>query len=161
MAENPISLIFPAVLIATIFSDLFWMKIPNRFSLILILGFVFFAGLTAMPVGAVVWHVAAFAVVLFIGFALFAAGWVGGGDVKLASAAGLWLGFDLLPAFAIYFSFFGLLLTVAILMARRMPLPAQFHGVGWVARLHDQKTGVPYGIALAAAGLLLFPQIAA
>ena len=157
--ENPISLIFPAVLIATIFSDLFSMRIPNRFSLVLILGFIFFAGLTAMPFEAIAWHAAAFILTLLIGFSLFAAGWVGGGDVKLASAAALWLGLELLPAFALYFSVFGLLLTIAILMVRQMPLPVQLHGVGWVVRLHDRKTGVPYGIALAAAGLLLFPQV--
>jgi len=30
--------------------------------------------------------------------------------------------------------------------------------VTWIERLHDRKTGVPYGIALAAAALLVYPQ---
>ena len=31
-------------------------------------------------------------------------------------------------------------------------------GQGWIVRLHDAKEGVPYGIALAAAGLLVYPD---
>jgi prepilin peptidase CpaA len=29
---------------------------------------------------------------------------------------------------------------------------------GWLMRLHDSQTGVPYGIALAGAGLLVYPD---
>jgi prepilin peptidase CpaA len=32
------------------------------------------------------------------------------------------------------------------------------NGQGWLVRLHNPKEGVPYGIALAAAGLLVYPQ---
>jgi prepilin peptidase CpaA len=28
----------------------------------------------------------------------------------------------------------------------------------WIARLHDSKTGVPYGVALAAAGMMFYPH---
>ena len=38
-----------------------------------------------------------------------------------------------------------------------MPLPAALARFAWVARLHNGKTGVPYGIALAAAGLIQYP----
>ncbi len=30
----------------------------------------------------------------------------------------------------------------------------------WIKRLHDPGTGIPYGIALATAGLLLYPESA-
>jgi prepilin peptidase CpaA len=30
----------------------------------------------------------------------------------------------------------------------------------WVARLHEPSTGIPYGIALAGAGLLSYPETA-
>ena len=40
---------------------------------------------------------------------------------------------------------------------RRWPLPLQLRQVAWIDRLHDSKVGVPYGIALAAAALLLYP----
>jgi prepilin peptidase CpaA len=31
-------------------------------------------------------------------------------------------------------------------------------GTRWIARLHAADTGVPYGIALAVAGLLVYPK---
>jgi prepilin peptidase CpaA len=30
----------------------------------------------------------------------------------------------------------------------------------WIAHLHEPSTGIPYGIALASAGLLLYPETA-
>jgi prepilin peptidase CpaA len=39
-----------------------------------------------------------------------------------------------------------------------MPLPAMLSSQDWLVRLHSPKEGVPYGIALAAAGLLVYPQ---
>ena len=57
-----------------------------------------------------------------------------------------------------YFDPVGGALTLAILYVRKWPLPTSLLRQGWIARLHDKATGVPYGIALAAAGLALFPQ---
>ena len=37
-------------------------------------------------------------------------------------------------------------LTLLIVCARALPLPAMLHGQGWLARLHSAKEGVPYGI---------------
>jgi prepilin peptidase CpaA len=37
-------------------------------------------------------------------------------------------------------------------------LPSWAARLDWVARLHHPETGVPYGIALAVAGLALYPQ---
>ena len=51
----------------------------------------------------------------------------------------------------------GGILTIAILSLRTLPLPAFALGWSWLTRLHDRKTGVPYGIALAAAALTVFP----
>jgi prepilin peptidase CpaA len=39
-----------------------------------------------------------------------------------------------------------------------LPLPVTLISHDWVARLHSPKEGVPYGIALAAAGLLVYPD---
>jgi prepilin peptidase CpaA len=49
-------------------------------------------------------------------------------------------------------------LTLLLLRYRREPLPALLIGQGWAEHLHKPDTGVPYGIALAAAALLLYPQ---
>ena len=38
------------------------------------------------------------------------------------------------------------------------PLPALLAGQDWVERLHQKDAGVPYGIALAAAALAVYPD---
>lgn len=49
-------------------------------------------------------------------------------------------------------------LTLLILFLRSVSLPAMLYSQGWLTRLHSAKVGVPYGIALAAAGLLVYPD---
>jgi prepilin peptidase CpaA len=49
-------------------------------------------------------------------------------------------------------------MTLFLLQARRIPLPDSLAGTRWIARLHAANTGVPYGIALAIAGLLVYPK---
>jgi prepilin peptidase CpaA len=39
-----------------------------------------------------------------------------------------------------------------------MPLPGFLLRQEWLLRLHDRGEGVPYGLALAAAALLVFPD---
>jgi prepilin peptidase CpaA len=51
-------------------------------------------------------------------------------------------------------------LTLVILQARRWPLPAVLARQPWIARLHAIETGIPYGIALAVAGLIVYPETA-
>jgi prepilin peptidase CpaA len=53
---------------------------------------------------------------------------------------------------------YGGVLTIALIIARRTHLPLFLSGQAWIARLHDAKSGVPYGIALAAAGIMVYPQ---
>jgi prepilin peptidase CpaA len=49
-------------------------------------------------------------------------------------------------------------LTLLLLKLRTWPLPQALVGTRWVERLHAANAGVPYGIALAAAGLAVYPQ---
>ena len=98
------------------------------------------------------------AAVLVVSFIFFARGWIGGGDAKLAAATALWLGFDQLLNYLIFASLFGGLLTLAILRFRLMPLPALLANQEWAKRLHRMDTGVPYGIALALAALMIYPD---
>ena len=55
-------------------------------------------------------------------------------------------------------SLFGGALTYGLLQLRRYPLPYFLLRQDWAQRLHDQKSGIPYGIALAAAALLVYPH---
>ena len=101
---------------------------------------------------------AAAAVVLAISFTFFALGWIGGGDAKLLSATTLWVGYGLLVPYLLYATLLGGALTLLILALRRYPLTPFVARHKWLERLHDAKSGVPYGIALAIAGLLVYPE---
>ena len=103
-------------------------------------------------------HLGAGGVVLLLAFGFFARGWIGGGDAKLAAATALWLGFDHLLPYVIYASVFGGALTIVLLQFRLAPLPVWLASEDWVQRLHRKEGGVPYGIALAAAALAIYPD---
>ncbi len=149
-------LFFPAIMAWAAASDLLTMRITNRLVLALLAGFAVLAPLSGMPLDMLYGHLAAGGIVFVVAFAFFAFGWIGGGDAKFAAITSLWLGWTLLLPYAVYSALFGGALTLFILAVRRWPLPAALIGVGWVDRLHNSGTGVPYGIALAAAAMLLY-----
>lgn len=151
-------LIFPAMMAFAASSDLFTMTISNRIALILVGGFFVMAFAAGMNPNDVLSHVGAAFTVLAVTFVFFARGWIGGGDAKLAAATALWLGFDHLMPYLLYASLFGGVLTFAMIRFRLMPLPDLLAKQEWVRRLHKLDGGVPYGIALAAAALVIYPD---
>jgi prepilin peptidase CpaA len=134
------------------------MTISNRVSLALVGGFLGLAVLGGMAVADIMAHVAAGAAVLGVAFACFAFGWIGGGDAKVAAGAALWFGFAHLLDYLLYASLFGGALTLALLQFRQWPLPWSLATQGWLLRLHDRETGIPYGIALATGALMIYPE---
>jgi prepilin peptidase CpaA len=151
-------ILFPVCMAYAAASDLFTMTISNRLSLVLIVGFIALAPFTGMNLETVLLHLAAGAVVLLVAFGCFAAGWIGGGDAKLAAVAALWLGLHHVLEFLTLSAVLGGGLTLLLLSFRGAVLPAMVIRQPWVARLHDRKSGVPYGIALAAAALVVYPS---
>jgi len=158
MTDTARLLLFPAMMAFAASSDLFTMTISNRVSLILVGGFFALAFWSGMSPNDVLSHVGAAFSVLAVTFVFFARGWIGGGDAKLAAATALWLGFDHLMEYLLYASIFGGILTLAMIRFRLMPLPDAIARQDWVKRLHKLDGGVPYGIALAAAALLIYPE---
>jgi prepilin peptidase CpaA len=150
--------LFPAMMAFAASSDLFTMTIANRVSLILVGGFFVLAVLTGMSGAALLSHAGVAAAVLVVAFVFFSRGWIGGGDAKLAAAAVLWLGLGHLADYLVYASLLGGALTLGLIQFRAMPLPRLLVGRDWAERLHASDGGVPYGIALAAAALLVYPQ---
>lgn len=151
-------LLFPALMAFAASSDLFTMTISNRISLALAGTFFALAVMTGMSTGEILSHTGAALAVLVVAFVFFARGWIGGGDAKLAAATALWFGFDHLLDYFLYASLFGGALTLLLIRFRLLPLPAALARQEWVRRLHRLDGGVPYGIALAAAALAVYPH---
>ncbi|MFM1813605.1 MAG: hypothetical protein RLZ98_300 [Pseudomonadota bacterium] len=157
MLEYPLLFVFPAAMIFAAVMDLFTMTIPNRISLALLLAFLGAAPLSGMEWSVFFTHLAAGAVTLAIGIFMFSRGWLGGGDAKLLSATVLWLGTDHLIPYLVMVSLMGGALAIAILFYRGMVLPSWVTSQAWALRLHDKTGGIPYGVALAGAGLWVYP----
>jgi prepilin peptidase CpaA len=151
-------LLFPALMAFAASSDLFTMTISNRLSIALAVGFFALALVAGMNLNVIGMHVAAGALVLVIAFGFFSQGWIGGGDAKLAAATALWFGFEHLMDYMLHAAIFGGILTLLLLQFRKYPLPLFMIKQPWIQRLHEKGGGVPYGIALAAAALLVYPQ---
>ena len=152
--------LFPAMMAFAASSDLFTMTISNRVSLMLVGGFFALAATTGVDAAEMILHLSAGCVVLVAGFGLFARGIIGGGDAKLAAAAALWLGFDHLLPYLLLASLLGGALSIGLIWFRMAPLPEWLARQPWVERLHAKDGGVPYGIALAAAALAVYPDTA-
>ncbi len=139
-------------------TDLTTYKIRNSLVLLFLLAYAVlapFAGFTAYEIE---WSAAVAAAVLLFAFMLFALGWIGGGDAKLAAVTALWFGADHTPAYLIYTMLLGGAFTLAILQFRALKLPACLQNRSWIALLHSRGSGVPYGVAMALAALVVFPQ---
>ncbi len=152
-------LAFPAAMAFAAASDLVSMTISNRISLSLTAFFFILAPVTGMGLEQIGWHVLAGAILLVAGFAMFAFGWIGGGDAKLLAVTALWFGFSMNTVeYLLVSCLFGGALTLLMLVYRHFPAPSFLYGQGWAMRLHDEKEGVPYGLALAAGALLIYPN---
>lgn len=150
--------LFPTLMAFAASSDLLTMTISNRVSLALVAGFLLMAFAVGLDGHQILSHIGAGLAVLAVTFVFFARGWIGGGDAKLAAATALWLGFEPLMNYLLYASLLGGLLTLLILRFRLIPLPGALAGQEWAVRLHRMDSGVPYGIALAASALMVYPQ---
>ncbi len=138
--------------------DLFTMTIPNRISIILVIAFGVAAAMMGIGWPALASHIGAGLMMLVIGIGMFSLGWLGGGDAKLLAATALWIGFEHLLAYVLLAGIAGGLLALVIIMFRKIMPPLWLTRQAWAMRLHNAKTGIPYGIALAAAGLHVFPS---
>lgn len=138
--------------------DLTTLKIHNNLVLGLLGAYVLLAPLIGLSIGEMGTSAAVAAGVLLVTFFCFSRGWMGGGDAKFAAVATLWLGIDQTPAFLVYTALFGGALTLAVLQLRMIALPAFAQGQQWIIRLQSDQAGIPYGVAMAAAALIVFPD---
>lgn len=160
MIAYPLLLVFPIAMAFAAANDLFTMKIPNKISMVLVAAFCAAVLVIGMPWQTALMHIGVGAGALAFGFMLFSVNLLGGGDAKLMAAGALWMGLDHVFPYLIYITFFGGMLSLIILFYRRFipamnwPLPE------WAHKLHASGTGIPYGLAIAAASLMLYPATA-
>ncbi len=153
-------ILFPLAMIYAGLMDLVTLKIRNHLVLAIGLGWLVLAPLAGFSVSDLGSSAAVAAGVFALTFTFFALGWIGGGDAKLAAVTALWFRPDEALLYFTYAAFLGGVLTLGILQLRTGMLPAAFYRVPWIAQLHDSRTGVPYGAAMAPAALIVFPETA-
>ncbi len=159
MLEALIFVVFPFCMLFAAISDMLSMTIANRVPLLLAGVFLVVAPLTGMDWAAFAWHLAAGSLVLCVTFGLFAMGGMGGGDAKLLAATALWLGFGFcLVQYLVASAILGGFLTLGILAYRKSTLAVFTSHSIFLRHFADEKTGVPYGIALGIGGLLTYPD---
>ena len=158
MIEYALLLAFPMAMAFAAANDLFTMKIPNKVSLLLIATFAVAALYIRMPLETLGMHLAIGAAVLAAGFVMFSLALLGGGDAKLMAAGALWMGPEHALFYIAYVTIFGGLLSAAFLGYRKfVPVSAEVLPP-WAVNLHVQGTGIPYGMAIAASGLVMYPS---
>ena len=137
------------LLIAAAAEDAARLKISNFLSVGVIAGAVVAMALAGLEMS--LWQNAlVFALLLAGGTLLFAKGKMGGGDVKLIAALGLWCDLDAAVTMVASVFIAGGVLALLVLGMRR------FAPVGASARAVVLKAGggIPYGVAIAAGGLI-------
>jgi prepilin peptidase CpaA len=158
IAEILVIVALPLLLAAAGLWDLASFTIPNFLTAALLALFAMFALAAGLGLAAIGWHLLAGLIGLLLGFTLFALGFIGGGDAKLFAVTVLWLGFKDLMPYALVASVAGGALTLALIGLRQLPLPAAFMRRAWIVKLHDARSGIPYGVALAAGAFILLPS---
>jgi prepilin peptidase CpaA len=161
MLEAIIFVVFPFCMAFAAVSDMLTMTIANRVSLLLIASFAVVAPMIGMDLATYGMHFAAGGIVLAVTFALFAMGGLGGGDAKLLSATAVWCGFSsVLFEYLITVGIFGGFLTLALVVWRGS-YSAQYAGAHFslLEKISRPDLGIPYGIALGAAGLVTAPSM--
>jgi prepilin peptidase CpaA len=100
-------------------------------------------------------HLGTGLVMLLVGAGLFASGAFGGGDAKLIAAISVWLGWKPLMPFLLIMSFAGGLLTLVILLIRKLNLFKDTKHE-WLQKMREKDRGIPYGVAISIAGIFFF-----
>lgn len=152
--------VYPLALAWAVFSDSRRLMIPNGASIAISLSFLPAALLGGIGFTEIAWHYAVGLGLLVAGLFLFSRGFLGGGDVKLLAAAGVWIGGNDLGAFLVLVTLIGGGLALAILVIRKFGGKWRWaESIEWLGDGPDAKAQpVPYGIAIGLAAMLLLSR---
>jgi prepilin peptidase CpaA len=129
-------------------------RIPNTTVLCLVAAFVPYAAVQGSWM-FVVWALAAGAAMFAVCAGMFAMRMVGGGDAKLIAAMALWTQFAAMPRFFIVMALTGGVLSGVYLVTRRLARRSTAPDPS-AAPAEAQSQKIPYGVAIALAGLDFF-----
>lgn len=160
------ALLFVVVIaVLAAWSDITNMVIDNLYSIMIVLffaiayGAMFAAGKQDIAFDDLWRHGAPAVIVLLATLIMFALGWIGAGDSKLATACALWLSF---PSGLIYFLFAttlagGILAFATLLIGRFKPFRNPSAN-SWIGCAQGGENAVPYGAAIAFGFIVMLVQ---
>lgn len=148
-------ILYLGLLVVAAFIDVLTFRIPNWLTAGVALAFGLFAAAGGLSMDALPSHLAAGAAVFAAGAILFTRGVCGGGDVKLLAAAALWAGVDGVWQLLLVTALAGGALAAALLFGRYLPIDNLSGLKPWMRRLLSPNEGVPYGVAIAAAAVVV------
>lgn len=157
MTDLFLMILFPSLVVAAGVGDLLTMRIPNWLNLAIAVSMPPMALIAGMPLDLVAWHLLAGAVMLVIGFGLFAGRLVGGGDAKLMAAAALWVGWSQLLLFVIITSLAGGALAVLMKLWQLLRVEHEVKDVAWLKQVFRRDLQLPYGAAIAVGAAWVYP----
>jgi prepilin peptidase CpaA len=150
------NLVLTALLLAVMYTDWRFLRIPNAFTYPAMLVGVVFGALEAVPgeffTRGLVDHVAALILAFAISYPFYAARGLKAGDAKLLMAIGALRGVNFLLFAAVYGALIGGVLAVGFILRRRLARPVA--GAGPATLSGIMKSSIPYGVALGLGGLL-------
>jgi prepilin peptidase CpaA len=153
--------VFAVLMVAAAVEDFRRLTIPNLVPAALCLLWPAYFVATAPSLYGALAAIGCALAVFLVGAALFARGWLGGGDVKLLAAATLWAGPAGTPSLLVMTGVLGGVMALFLLMPFGAQLAAAARMMlGQVPLGHDGGSGppVPYGIAISGAALILTLQ---
>jgi prepilin peptidase CpaA len=140
-----------AVFILTLFScmsDVRSLRIPNLYALAILVCFVP-AWLTSPAAFGPLWyHVTAMGIMFVLTYIMFCQGMMGGGDSKLGTALGLWVGLKGLLPFVFYMALMGGVLGLLTVGLQKKKLFINPKPGSWIEQAQAGQNAVPYGIAI-------------
>lgn len=151
--------IFFAAMLQGAATDLARYEIPNWTSIAIVGAFPFAAWVAGLGFFDILQGVGVGALCLLVGIGLFALNMFGGGDVKLMAAGAIWAGWSGLPSYLFLIVIAGGVLSLFLLIFRRIPMPRPLRTIGWIESVHQGGKKVPYGVAIAFGSLVLLPTL--
>jgi prepilin peptidase CpaA len=140
-------------------SDIRTLNIPNVIPVILFVLFLPASLMAGWSFGDIALQYGAGLALLVPLIFLYAGGYIGGGDLKLLVATAVWIGWQAMATYLITAALIGGGLALIVLSLRKMPELPYLRRLPWLRPSTGPAEGIPYGVAIAVAAIILFPRL--